>query len=85
MSPNRESSIMNESCPHCGETLPAVVDAFCPQCRMDLSETPDVKTLRADDATELPRRKNPTLFYLGIAGFIVFIINFAHDIMQAFR
>ena len=28
------------SCPHCGTRLPAVVDAFCPECRNDLDEAP---------------------------------------------
>lgn len=30
---------MNE-CPHCGFRLPAVVDAFCPECREPLDERP---------------------------------------------
>jgi hypothetical protein len=33
-----------QSCPHCGVTLPAVVDAFCPECRTDLSQTPQEVT-----------------------------------------
>ena len=32
---------MPRSCPHCGTTLPAVVDAYCPECREDLSATPE--------------------------------------------
>lgn len=32
---------MPQKCPHCGIALPAVVDAFCPECREDLSETPE--------------------------------------------
>jgi hypothetical protein len=32
---------MPQSCPHCGIALPAVADAFCPECREDLSATPD--------------------------------------------
>ena len=31
---------MPQSCPHCGMDLPLVVDAFCPECREDLSERP---------------------------------------------
>ena len=27
-------------CPHCGAALPAVVDAFCPDCREPLDERP---------------------------------------------
>jgi hypothetical protein len=33
-----------QSCPHCGIALPAVVDAFCPECRTDLSQTPQEVT-----------------------------------------
>ena len=29
-----------QTCPHCGIALPPVVDAYCPECREDLSETP---------------------------------------------
>ena len=32
---------MPQSCPHCGITLPAVVDAFCPECREDLNAGPE--------------------------------------------
>lgn len=32
---------MPGTCPHCGISLPAVVDAFCPECREDLSVTPE--------------------------------------------
>src|SRR6516162_10246187 len=31
---------MPDTCPHCGTRLPAVVDAFCPECREDLSAPP---------------------------------------------
>src|SRR5262245_15623890 len=31
---------MRTTCPHCGCSLPFVVDAFCPQCREDLREVP---------------------------------------------
>ena len=31
---------MPDACPHCGIRLPVVVDALCPECRRDLSETP---------------------------------------------
>ena len=31
---------MPQACPHCGSTLPAVIDAYCPECREDLSATP---------------------------------------------
>ena len=29
------------ACPHCGVALPAVVDAFCPECREPLGEPPE--------------------------------------------
>lgn len=29
-------------CPHCGTKLGEVVDAFCPECRGDLTESPPV-------------------------------------------
>lgn len=32
---------MIDTCPHCGTTLPAVRDAFCPDCRGDLEEAPE--------------------------------------------
>ena len=32
---------MSKLCPHCGVVLPATVDAFCPECREDLDESPD--------------------------------------------
>jgi hypothetical protein len=31
---------MAGTCPHCGTKLPAMVDAFCPECRNDLGEAP---------------------------------------------
>lgn len=41
---------MAESCPRCGVKLPAIRDAFCPECRADLSETPT--TARSDSGLE---------------------------------
>lgn len=35
---------MARACQHCGTALPAVVDAFCPECRADLSQTPQEVT-----------------------------------------
>jgi hypothetical protein len=31
---------MHAQCPHCGTRLPVVADAFCPECRRPLGETP---------------------------------------------
>ena len=30
---------MPQTCPYCGIVLPAVVDAFCPDCRAELDES----------------------------------------------
>ena len=38
---------MNRMCPHCGALLPAVIDAFCPECREDLDEAPVLETPRS--------------------------------------
>jgi hypothetical protein len=32
---------MAEVCPHCGAALPAIQDAFCPECRNNLADAPD--------------------------------------------
>ena len=32
------------TCPHCGVTLPPVIDAFCPECRERLDEAPENQT-----------------------------------------
>lgn len=32
---------MPRNCPHCGLALTGTVDAFCPECREDLSATPE--------------------------------------------
>jgi hypothetical protein len=32
---------MPQTCPHCGIALTGVIDAFCPECREDLSATPE--------------------------------------------
>ena len=37
---------MSEKCPHCGSLLPVIVDAFCPDCRQRLDETPVEEGLR---------------------------------------
>lgn len=39
---------MARTCPHCGTELPAVADAFCPDCREDLSQTPEEVRETAD-------------------------------------
>ena len=31
---------MPDNCPHCGAPLPFVVDAYCPECREELDESP---------------------------------------------
>jgi hypothetical protein len=32
---------MPQSCPHCGTALTGTIDAYCPECREDLSATPE--------------------------------------------
>jgi hypothetical protein len=46
---------MAETCPHCGIKLPAMVDAFCPECRNDLAEAPSQET----SALARPAARNP--------------------------
>src|SRR5207245_10187152 len=38
--PRRGGKRMTRSCPHCGAKVPAVGDAFCPECRNALDEAP---------------------------------------------
>jgi hypothetical protein len=45
---------MSRLCPHCGASLPPVGDAFCPECRKDLDESPQ------DDAA-LPAASFPVI------------------------
>src|SRR5947209_7589118 len=39
---------MPDVCPHCGERLPILVDAFCPACCEDLSVSPDTVSPAGD-------------------------------------
>ena len=32
---------MPQTCPHCGIALTGAIDAYCPECREDLSATPE--------------------------------------------
>jgi hypothetical protein len=48
---------MPDTCPHCGFRLPMVVDAYCPECREDLSEQPE--TIPTGDGYEA-RPHKPT-------------------------
>jgi len=41
--------LMNE-CPHCNETLPTIVDAFCPSCMERLDEPPAAEAIDMPDA-----------------------------------
>ena len=80
---------MKESCPHCGETLPIIVDAFCPQCHEDLSDLPSptkitpAKTQTPVGNEKPPLHKQPVVLFLVIAGITVFVIAFAIDIVWA--
>ena len=68
--------LMRESCQHCGEALPAIVDAFCSQCGEDLSEVAAIEAATADQTAELSPHGSPLFFYLSIVGFIINIILF---------
>ena len=46
------------TCPHCGERLPSVVDAFCPDCFTALDE-PSAKEKAAFGLTEEPTKEEP--------------------------
>ena len=46
---------MPEVCPHCGERLPIVVDAFCPECREPLDEPPAQPRAATPADAEAPR------------------------------
>jgi hypothetical protein len=47
---------MIQLCPHCGATLPWVVDAFCPGCRKRLDESPAADTDSAAPSDGVPPR-----------------------------
>jgi hypothetical protein len=68
-----------DTCPHCGFRLPAVVDAFCPECREPLDEPPEQPAL-ARDTSQRPAKPIGTVtavcLILGglagvVAGFLV--------------
>lgn len=52
---------MAESCPHCGVRLPPVSDAFCGECRGDLSEPPGglVEPAKVTTIAAAEGEKNP--------------------------
>jgi hypothetical protein len=52
-------------CPHCGEPLPAVVDAFCPECRTRLDEVPRPRDPVTDKVRRDLWKDNAILFTLG--------------------
>jgi len=45
---------MIDVCPHCGASIPATRDAFCPQCRRELSEN-HCRPLEIEDLVERAR------------------------------
>src|SRR4051794_18767741 len=56
---------MSATCPHCGEPLPAVVDAFCPECRTRLDEVPRPRDPVTDKIRRDLWKDNAILFTLG--------------------
>ena len=64
-----------DACPHCGVKLPAVVDAFCPECRESLSEPtvhedPSVEDKTADRSDRVPVRSSRRATAVGaVVGF----------------
>ena len=81
---------MTESCPHCGEVLPAFVDAFCPDCGEDLSDAPAPKPSVSEPPApkaerKSPYQKQPIALLLVIIGLIIFVINIIVDVLQAVR
>src|SRR4051794_8778830 len=59
-----------DTCPHCGEPLPAVVDAFCSECRERLDEPPVIRDAAAgqDDRQPVSQQPFPIGILLLIAG-----------------
>jgi hypothetical protein len=51
---------MKQQCPHCGEELGIVTDAFCPECRQSLSEAP----APTDASEKVPVTSQPRSFRL---------------------
>src|SRR5438105_12399281 len=49
---------MPDSCPHCGASLPAVGDAFCPTCRQALEDIPIVEVVPAQKSRPAPEVKS---------------------------
>ncbi len=55
---------MPSQCPHCGASLPIVLDAFCPNCRQPLDEQPSATTSCNES------RPRPGVNFLGLMGMI---------------
>lgn len=57
------------SCPHCGVTLPYIVDAFCPECRNSLDESPLIHdTIRPQPVGKVEGSPRDLLGFLMIFG-----------------
>lgn len=65
---------MAQSCPHCGVKLPAVVDAFCPECRADLSLAPEevTDTALTEHDDEHALRDRVYIICLAVSGALLF-------------
>jgi hypothetical protein len=58
-----------ETCPHCGKPLPILVDAFCPECREPLDETPAKEANSGEESGRNQFHPGPLLLLLaGMAG-----------------
>ena len=53
---------MSETCPHCGDRLPIVQNAFCSSCRQPLDEPPSPETKRAAKVASTPVSGRVILF-----------------------
>jgi hypothetical protein len=47
-----------DQCPHCGASLPAIDNAFCPECRNALDEPPDHRSNEPISGQERKRVQN---------------------------
>jgi hypothetical protein len=56
---------MSMSCPHCGASLPAVGDAFCPECHEALDEPPTAPRASGPAQPAQAGVATPVVRYLG--------------------
>src|SRR5437660_5402835 len=61
---------MAKICPYCGTSLPALVDAYCPECRGCLDELPAPAITSGDTATNPADKRRIIGLILAVAGFL---------------